>query len=51
MLSALGWSQAELAERIGVHPNTVSKWATGKPVITGPARAYVDLALKVKALL
>jgi plasmid maintenance system antidote protein VapI len=50
-LDALGWSQTQLAERISVHPNTISRWTTGKAEITGPARAYVDLAMKVKALL
>lgn len=25
----LGWSQADLAEALGVHPMTVSKWERG----------------------
>lgn len=47
----LGWSQAEFADRIGVHPNTVSKWMTGKTEVPGPVVAYVVLAAKVKGLL
>ena len=27
--TGLGWSQVDLAERIGVHPNTVLAWEKG----------------------
>lgn len=30
---ALGWSQARLAEALGVHPMTVSKWERGEQPI------------------
>lgn len=50
-LTKLRWSQAELARRIDVHPNTVSHWVTGKRPIPGAVKAYVDLALKVKGLI
>ena len=50
-LSVLGWSQGQFAERIGVHANTVSAWARGAVAITGPAKAYLDLAVKVRELL
>jgi hypothetical protein len=33
-----------------VHPNTVSFWRTGKVPVPGYAKAYLDLALKVKRL-
>ena len=49
-LAALGWSQADFAERLGVHVNTVNKWATGKAEIPGPAIAYLILAVKVRDL-
>lgn len=50
-LDALGWSQAAFAERIGVHPNSVSKWATGKADIPGPVIAYIVLATHVRELI
>jgi transcriptional regulator with XRE-family HTH domain len=50
-LVILGWSQADLAERIDVHRNTVSAWATGKAETPGPVKAYLALAIKVGALL
>jgi transcriptional regulator with XRE-family HTH domain len=30
LIGELGWTQAELAEKVGVTPRTVSLWATGK---------------------
>ena len=30
-LSALGWSKAELARRLGVHVNTVGSWGKKAP--------------------
>lgn len=39
-LRDLGWSQAELAERLGVHGNTVSNW-----VKTGDAPRYAEAYL------
>ena len=50
-LQTLGWSQVRLAERLGVHKNTVSLWARGKAEIPGPAVAYLNLALRVAALM
>lgn len=51
MLDVLGWSQAELARRVDVHPNTVSGWSTGRTNVPGPVRAYLELAVKAKGLL
>lgn len=51
VLLALGWNQADLARRLGVHRNTVSAWATGKVEIPGPVLAYLDLAVKASRLL
>lgn len=50
-LSALGWSQAELARRVEVHVNTVSGWSTGRTQMPGPAKAYMTLAMKAKEML
>lgn len=49
-LAALGWSQAELARRIGAHPNTVSKWMTGKAAVSGAAAAYVEVHVKLREI-
>lgn len=50
-LLALGWSQAELARRLGVHINTVSAWATGKVKLPMYAQAYLALAVAISRLL
>lgn len=50
-LAILGWSKRDLAERIGVHPNTVSQWAQEHREVPGPAAAYLTLAVRVKTLL
>ena len=42
-LTKLGWNQADLARKLRVHPNTVSKWNEGLP---GYAEAYLDLAIE-----
>lgn len=47
-LDELGWSQAELSRRLGVHENTVIQWkALGMPEY---AQAYLRLAIDVRAL-
>lgn len=40
-LTTLGWTQAELARRLGLHVNTVSAWATGKTEIPVYAAEYL----------
>lgn len=50
-LWALGWSQQQLADRMKVHKNTVSAWATGKVELPGPVAAYLDLAVGLRRLL
>jgi transcriptional regulator with XRE-family HTH domain len=47
-LKALGWTQAHLAERLGVDLATVSRWANGHLPVPKYAVAFLDLALKVK---
>lgn len=49
-LLELGWSGAELGRRVGVHPNTVSQWATGKARVPGAVAAYLRLAVEVHRL-
>ena len=46
-LKSLGWSQAELARRLGVRPATVTDWGDVAPVY---AAAYVELALELGAV-
>ena len=43
-------SQSGFAKLVYVHPNTVSKWATGQAAIPGPVIAYLDLAEAVMTL-
>lgn len=41
ILAELGWSQNELARRIGVRSSTVSQWKR----VPGPVQAYLRLKL------
>ncbi len=50
-LKALGWKQSDLEQRIKVHPNTISAWATGRVKVPGPIVAYLDLAQRVHAVM
>ncbi len=43
----LGWSQAQLAERLGLHRNSLGHWGEKAPEY---ALAYLRLAVKAKAL-
>lgn len=47
-LQTLDWSQAELARRLGVAPNTVYRWAAG--LLPAPAwlAGYLDMAATVR---
>ena len=45
-LDYLGWSQAKLARRLGLNPNTVGRWSE-VPVVV---ERYLDLAVRVKKL-
>lgn len=47
-LKALGWTQAHLAERLGVDLATVSRWANGHLPVPQYAVAFLDLAIRVK---
>ena len=49
-LKELGWSQADLAKKLSVHPNTVSGWMTGRLALPRYAIAYLNLALSVERL-
>lgn len=46
-LDALGWSKAELARRMDVHPNTVTSWTEQMP---GPVREFLRLKVSLKKL-
>ena len=49
ILAHLGWSQGQLAERIDVHPNTVSRWVNGKAQPPALVRIHLTLLLTLKA--
>lgn len=49
-LGKLGWSNQFLARQIGVHPNTVSKWVTGRSTPPKFALAFIDLSIRAKEL-
>lgn len=50
LLAETGLTQAQLARKLDVHPNTVTNWATGEK-LPGPARAWMELYARVKELL
>jgi len=41
--AALGLTQRELAERLGVRPNTVTRWEMGLHKIPGPAARLLEV--------
>lgn len=45
MLGELGWRKKDLVDRLGVHPNTVTQWASGAPKY---AVAYLEACLAIK---
>lgn len=49
-LAELKWSQADLAQKLSVHRNTVSGWMTGRLPLPGYAIAYLNLALSLERL-
>jgi DNA-binding transcriptional regulator YiaG len=51
LLINAGFSRAELAERVGVHVNTVDRWFNGATETPGAVIAYLLLYTRVKDLL
>lgn len=51
-LRVLGWTQKGFADRVGIHPQTVNRWATGYEGSDIPkwAAAYLDAMLDLAAL-
>lgn len=45
-LDRRGWTQAELASRLGLHPNTVRKILTGKQPLTVTLQRHIELLLE-----
>jgi len=47
ILNELGWSKAELARRVNIHPGTISRWKE----VPGPVAAYLSLYRDLRELL
>ena len=43
LLSRIGWKQTQLAERIEVTPDTVSRWCSGKRKAPKVVLLYLEL--------
>ena len=50
VLAQLGWTQAELGRRLGMAPDTMSRWATGKVPMPVWLTAHVGLLLELREL-
>lgn len=48
LLARAGMTKAELARRLGIHPNTVSSWGADAPEY---ARAYLRLYVAIREAL
>ena len=44
-LDVLGWTQADLAERLGVAHSAVSHWFTSRHACKGPAAALIRIII------
>lgn len=49
-LGAVGWSQREIARRVGIHPNTANDWAKGRSAVPKWVGSYLGLVRDVKGL-
>lgn len=50
-LSDLGWSQKDLASRLGCDQDTVSRWSTGKTPVPAHVAEYMRVVLLAKEIL
>lgn len=48
-LKRMGWSQKDLAERVGMHPNSISKMVKADKV-SNPVAAYLNKTLALKEI-
>ena len=44
-----GWTQEQLAARVGAHWNTVARWERGEVMPDGQSRRLLELAFRVTA--
>jgi transcriptional regulator with XRE-family HTH domain len=49
-LNDFGWSQAELAKRLKVHPNTVTKWVNDRKPVPQSVILWVNALSELRAL-
>ena len=49
-LKALGWSQRDLASRLGVTQSSVSRWCTGSLELPQYAAAYLEVVIENQRL-
>lgn len=49
-LSILGWTQQHFADRVGLTPSAVNRWAQGLVVIPAWASAYLGLLVDLREL-
>jgi len=48
-LKELGWSQAFLADRVKMHPNSISKMVK-RDEVSGPVEAYIQQMVRINHL-
>lgn len=48
LMRLCGFNKAELARRVDVHPNTVTKWCDGTTRVPGAVVAYLGLYATLK---
>jgi transcriptional regulator with XRE-family HTH domain len=49
-LDALGWRQADLCRKVGLHKDTPMRWLKGKTEIPNWVRAYLAAMLEIQRL-
>ena len=50
LMASLGWSQASLGRRVGVHAETVANWVHGRSRVPKAVLLYMTVLVRLKEI-